>query len=604
MPQRPFRRRRGRPPHPDVLTPAEWRVLEHLRAGLTNAEIASRLAVSRETVKTHVSNMLAKLELEDRVVLAQWTPHPGREPRRPLLGLGFAGLIWTSIKDHGRAIAFGIAATISVAVVAALLVALLGEDDSGDANPRTGESTRAVALPDPSPTFDAGGPSVLLHNYPDAGSGSNVGILRPINPATADDVPDYEPFEFRVRFSSAVSPDSRLLAVAGSWLQILDIGEWRETLRLDEPVGTISVLSWSSDSRRVFATKHQSSSSTDQLWVVDVVAGESSMLADLAFAVIGAPFLSPDGSRAYLFAYEPEDPRGGSYRVRGDPFLAVVGTESGDIVERIPLPGFLIGQRLDPIGNTENYVTYRPGVAMSPDGSKFYVAHPDADKVTVVDLETLRVENVVSVAKRPSIWTRVGSTLADLLVSTAEAKSGLSFSKQAVVSPDGRWLYVTGAEDVVCEGTSGFACEEGRPLGLQVIDTGTMRVVYEEEGISKIALSPGGRWIAATGRFSDFNNLTAFGNATDVGFGLKIIDATAPRLIAHLNPEVAYHDVVIAPDGRHVLVWSHSNGYNEALRREGRCALACGVISIIDVESLDVVAERPLLSLSPTLLSR
>ena len=32
---------RGRPRHPDVLTPAEWRVLEQLREGGTNAEIAS-----------------------------------------------------------------------------------------------------------------------------------------------------------------------------------------------------------------------------------------------------------------------------------------------------------------------------------------------------------------------------------------------------------------------------------------------------------------------------------------------------------------------------------------------------------------------------------
>ena len=35
--------RRGRPPHPGVLTPAEWRVLEELREGRTNAEIAVRL---------------------------------------------------------------------------------------------------------------------------------------------------------------------------------------------------------------------------------------------------------------------------------------------------------------------------------------------------------------------------------------------------------------------------------------------------------------------------------------------------------------------------------------------------------------------------------
>ncbi|NIR62070.1 MAG: helix-turn-helix transcriptional regulator, partial [Gammaproteobacteria bacterium] len=43
------RRGRGRPPHPDVLTPAEWRVLEHVRDGRSNAEIAERLGLSLHT---------------------------------------------------------------------------------------------------------------------------------------------------------------------------------------------------------------------------------------------------------------------------------------------------------------------------------------------------------------------------------------------------------------------------------------------------------------------------------------------------------------------------------------------------------------------------
>jgi DNA-binding CsgD family transcriptional regulator len=67
-----IRERWERRHHPEILTAREREVLAMTAAGLTNAEIATKLFLSRSTVRTHLEHIFDKLGVHSRTAAVAW----------------------------------------------------------------------------------------------------------------------------------------------------------------------------------------------------------------------------------------------------------------------------------------------------------------------------------------------------------------------------------------------------------------------------------------------------------------------------------------------------------------------------------------------------
>jgi DNA-binding NarL/FixJ family response regulator len=74
-----------RTPHPELgqLTEREREMVAWVATGMSNQEIADRLVVSPDTVRTHVSRAMVKLHARDRAQLVVFAIQSGLEPPRP-----------------------------------------------------------------------------------------------------------------------------------------------------------------------------------------------------------------------------------------------------------------------------------------------------------------------------------------------------------------------------------------------------------------------------------------------------------------------------------------------------------------------------------------
>jgi hypothetical protein len=156
------------------LTPAEERVLACVREGMRNAEIAVRLGVSVNTVRYHVSNLLAKAGAGSREELGRWRPRGGEGGGRTR---GWAGLLVAK----PVAVVLGV---LAVASIGAFLFVPLPEDETEAVElPERftrpdADELRAQGFVDAGPFLrsDDEGESVLGHSMRDLLRASNCGL--------------------------------------------------------------------------------------------------------------------------------------------------------------------------------------------------------------------------------------------------------------------------------------------------------------------------------------------------------------------------------------------------------------------------------------------
>jgi hypothetical protein len=169
--------------------------------------------------------------------------------------------------------------------------------------------------------------------------------------------------------------------------------------------------------------------------------------------------------------------------------------------------------------------------------------------------------------------------LLGLISSPADAKMQSSSDRRAVVSFDGRRLYVSGFRSDFVAGPQDAGREQVTPLPLQVIDTTDMTEIGRLDLAStEIAISPDGRrLLAVTNRFEP----SPTGWATRAGYELRLIDTERLTQVASLPLEDRGRIIGFASDDA-VYVAAHVGFESTVLRRVALADLQMEQVRKID----------------------
>jgi WD40 repeat protein len=399
--------------------------------------------------------------------------------------------------------------------------------------------------------------------------------LMVISPVTGQDLDSFTPIPIRDFYSYAFAPDGHTLAlVANNKLYLIDLPAW-ENRQYDPGLhGWMSSIVYSPDGSQLAIASGEPES---RIWIIDPQSGDVAATEKADFSIHRLQFTT-DGKT--LMAYGPHIASVGVAANAGvsigPPIAAIYSTSDLALLWSIELDGIRDGtfpkKPDEPI--TDNIYLpgsawhYEPGTAFSPKGDLLYLVHADDDKLTTVDFASRKVHTVEIQSK--TSWL---DRLMALTAGVAYAKGMDGTVKQALISPDGKFLFVGGTTEKVNMPTDTTDLEiTDTPIGLQVIAVkdGTLVDTIDDE-TTPTGLSSDGRYLFLT----NWNN-----HDENTGPRTDIYDITSMSIFKQLD------NVSLTPtrriDGKPILVSTEFSGTNG----ENVCNLAT-----VDTATLSIISR-------------
>jgi Tol biopolymer transport system component/DNA-binding CsgD family transcriptional regulator len=529
-------RSRGRPPHPDILTPREWEVLALLREGLSNTQIAQRLGISHAGAKYHVQEILSKLGVSKREEAARWSPEAVAE-RRPWW-TGALAFIWRKAPGPAAYVAGGLAAVAALGGLGLLAFLLMrggGTNAGGAKLPLVlGGDSLGISALDGNPPVALTGPG----DYSGAVVGAD-GVLRyfqrtgatgfyEMNGASPKLIIPVQPVSGA--YFGEWSPDGSMAAwiePSGNGTSVLRVAEAGGTPRTLGPEGLASFL-WSADSKQLLAWPNGAEIKT---YLIDTSTGDTQELGSfypLTWSstgdfVVREPSESPSGDLVLMH------PDGSGRRVLGQQYIPYEG------------------------GNTK--VTFSPDgrwlawdAGVQGDGSALFVATVDGSGTII---PSCAPDPCIQPGAGPA-WSPDGSRLAwseDGHIYVAETGiwegHAVAEGAQPAWSPDGaRIAYVRGQQPPLALYVKP---SDGSGTEVKVVDAADTRAFAFQ-----IAWWPDGSRMAVTLQAPDVNRAVSFdlktGELRDLPFSPDLLPVLAPDGSA-LAYAAGNAVTVISPDG-------------------------------------------------------